>query len=242
MDELDLRKPGFQATAAYGHFGRNGFSWEKTDKAAALKDAAGPGGGKAKAAKAKAPAARRPRARNKNHPVAKRLAARQQGLATDWRLASVCRLTTIRSPNAHARVAFFLCHLLTMAQTSDASAAAGRAVLFRRMLDQAYRRKNAWISRRACLDAAAAATLREQIRESKNTMRLLPRSVSGHRRGKPALARIVRDRMATRPLPKVHAWWELGLAQWLYDRAGFFQLSACVTRLSGTTRPCAGRS
>ena len=59
VDELDLRKPGFQATAAYGHFGRNGFSWEKTDKAAALKDAAGLGGGKAKAAKAKAPAAKK---------------------------------------------------------------------------------------------------------------------------------------------------------------------------------------
>ncbi len=29
---LDLRKPIFQATAAYGHFGREGFSWERTDK------------------------------------------------------------------------------------------------------------------------------------------------------------------------------------------------------------------
>lgn len=29
---LDLRKPVFQATAAYGHFGRPEFSWEKTDK------------------------------------------------------------------------------------------------------------------------------------------------------------------------------------------------------------------
>ena len=36
---LDLRKPKFQATAAYGHFGRSGegFTWENTDKAAALK-------------------------------------------------------------------------------------------------------------------------------------------------------------------------------------------------------------
>jgi len=36
---LDLLKPGFQATAALGHFGRKGarFTWEKTDKAAALK-------------------------------------------------------------------------------------------------------------------------------------------------------------------------------------------------------------
>lgn len=36
---LDLRKPRFRETAAYGHFGRTGkaFTWEKTDKAAALK-------------------------------------------------------------------------------------------------------------------------------------------------------------------------------------------------------------
>jgi S-adenosylmethionine synthetase len=40
--ELDLRRPIFRKTAAYGHFGRNDadFTWEKTDKAAALKDAA----------------------------------------------------------------------------------------------------------------------------------------------------------------------------------------------------------
>jgi S-adenosylmethionine synthetase len=29
IDRLDLRKPGFQKTAAYGHFGRDEFSWEK---------------------------------------------------------------------------------------------------------------------------------------------------------------------------------------------------------------------
>ncbi|HKQ30766.1 MAG TPA: methionine adenosyltransferase [Burkholderiales bacterium] len=40
---LDLLKPIYQATAAYGHFGRTepGFTWERTDKAAALRDAAG---------------------------------------------------------------------------------------------------------------------------------------------------------------------------------------------------------
>ncbi len=39
IETLDLRKPKFQQTAAYGHFGRegDGFTWEKTDKAAALK-------------------------------------------------------------------------------------------------------------------------------------------------------------------------------------------------------------
>jgi S-adenosylmethionine synthetase len=34
---LDLLKPVYKKTASYGHFGREGFSWEKTDKAAALK-------------------------------------------------------------------------------------------------------------------------------------------------------------------------------------------------------------
>ncbi|NTS78624.1 methionine adenosyltransferase [Catenovulum sp. SM1970] len=38
---LDLEKPIYQATAAYGHFGREEFPWEKTDKAEALKAAAG---------------------------------------------------------------------------------------------------------------------------------------------------------------------------------------------------------
>ena len=33
---LDLKKPIYQKTAAYGHFGRDGFSWEKTDKVAEL--------------------------------------------------------------------------------------------------------------------------------------------------------------------------------------------------------------
>jgi S-adenosylmethionine synthetase len=38
IEGLDLRKPIFKATAAYGHFGRKGdsFTWEKTDKASAL--------------------------------------------------------------------------------------------------------------------------------------------------------------------------------------------------------------
>ena len=33
---LDLRKPIYCKTAAYGHFGREGFSWENTDKVSAL--------------------------------------------------------------------------------------------------------------------------------------------------------------------------------------------------------------
>ncbi|NLK45528.1 MAG: methionine adenosyltransferase [Treponema sp.] len=36
---LDLKKPIYQATSAYGHFGRNEFSWEKLDKLEALKKA-----------------------------------------------------------------------------------------------------------------------------------------------------------------------------------------------------------
>jgi S-adenosylmethionine synthetase len=41
--ELDLHRPIFRKTAAYGHFGRelDEFTWEKTDKADALREAAG---------------------------------------------------------------------------------------------------------------------------------------------------------------------------------------------------------
>jgi S-adenosylmethionine synthetase len=53
IDALDLRKPIYETTAAYGHFGRtperlgNGrgakslFTWERTDKVPALKRAVG---------------------------------------------------------------------------------------------------------------------------------------------------------------------------------------------------------
>lgn len=36
---LDLLRPIYRRTATYGHFGRDGFSWEKTDKVDALKKA-----------------------------------------------------------------------------------------------------------------------------------------------------------------------------------------------------------
>jgi S-adenosylmethionine synthetase len=43
IETLDLRKPVYKATAAYGHFGRkgDGFTWERTDRADALRKAAG---------------------------------------------------------------------------------------------------------------------------------------------------------------------------------------------------------
>ncbi|MFH1644731.1 MAG: methionine adenosyltransferase [bacterium] len=39
IEYLDLKKPVFAATAAYGHFGREEFSWEKTNKVEELKQA-----------------------------------------------------------------------------------------------------------------------------------------------------------------------------------------------------------
>ena len=41
IDMLDLKRPIYRKTAAYGHFGREDadFTWEKTDKAEALKAA-----------------------------------------------------------------------------------------------------------------------------------------------------------------------------------------------------------
>jgi S-adenosylmethionine synthetase len=43
IEQLDLRRPIFRQTAAYGHFGRNDLDlpWERTDKAEALAAAAG---------------------------------------------------------------------------------------------------------------------------------------------------------------------------------------------------------
>jgi S-adenosylmethionine synthetase len=43
IESLNLRRPIYKKTASYGHFGRNEpeFSWEATDKAAALKQGAG---------------------------------------------------------------------------------------------------------------------------------------------------------------------------------------------------------
>src|SRR5207244_8340552 len=43
LDVLDLRRPIYAKTAAYGHFGRDDgdFTWERTDKAHALRAAAG---------------------------------------------------------------------------------------------------------------------------------------------------------------------------------------------------------
>jgi S-adenosylmethionine synthetase len=50
---LDLHRPIFQKTAAYGHFGRtdHDFSWERTDRIDALREATGLG-----AARSPAPA------------------------------------------------------------------------------------------------------------------------------------------------------------------------------------------
>jgi S-adenosylmethionine synthetase len=45
IQTLDLKRPIYRSTAAYGHFGRapenGGFTWERTDKVEALKKAAG---------------------------------------------------------------------------------------------------------------------------------------------------------------------------------------------------------
>ena len=43
IEELNLRRPIYRSTASYGHFGReeSDFTWEKTDKAESLRNAAG---------------------------------------------------------------------------------------------------------------------------------------------------------------------------------------------------------
>ncbi|NNJ48157.1 MAG: methionine adenosyltransferase domain-containing protein, partial [Acidimicrobiia bacterium] len=39
--DLDLRRPIYRRTAAYGHFGRDGFPWEETNRVDELKSALG---------------------------------------------------------------------------------------------------------------------------------------------------------------------------------------------------------
>jgi S-adenosylmethionine synthetase len=41
IDQLELRRPIFAQTAAYGHFGRDGFSWERLDMVDTIRQAAG---------------------------------------------------------------------------------------------------------------------------------------------------------------------------------------------------------
>jgi S-adenosylmethionine synthetase len=41
IEQLDLRRPIYRATSAYGHFGRDGFAWEALDRVDALRRAAG---------------------------------------------------------------------------------------------------------------------------------------------------------------------------------------------------------
>jgi S-adenosylmethionine synthetase len=53
MESLNLRRPIYRKTAAYGHFGRSDkdFTWEATDKASTLREQAGLGAATAQAAK-----------------------------------------------------------------------------------------------------------------------------------------------------------------------------------------------
>ena len=39
--DLELKRPCFRKTAAYGHFGRPEFAWERTDRVAALQQKLG---------------------------------------------------------------------------------------------------------------------------------------------------------------------------------------------------------
>ncbi len=43
IEQLDLLRPIYKKTAAYGHFGRElpEFTWERTDKAAIIREKAG---------------------------------------------------------------------------------------------------------------------------------------------------------------------------------------------------------
>jgi S-adenosylmethionine synthetase len=69
VETLDLLRPIYRPTAAYGHFGRTEkpgfFTWEKTDRAAELKDRLFGGKVSSKAAKSEAPKAKASKAEPK---------------------------------------------------------------------------------------------------------------------------------------------------------------------------------
>ena len=68
IDELDLLAPIYKPTAAYGHFGRCEFPWEKTDRAAKIADDLAP----ARTATPRTAMVRRPRKRSRPIGVERR--------------------------------------------------------------------------------------------------------------------------------------------------------------------------
>jgi S-adenosylmethionine synthetase len=86
VEQLDLLRPIYRPTAAYGHFGRPEFTWEKTDRAAELADAFSEGGSKSAASSANGSREKNGRAEKavangtagKARPAAGRRAARAQ--------------------------------------------------------------------------------------------------------------------------------------------------------------------
>jgi S-adenosylmethionine synthetase len=73
IKELDLRRPIFRKTAAYGHFGREEpeFTWEKTPLVEKLKEHAHAGNGHAKNGSTSKPAAKKPAPGKGKSPVAR---------------------------------------------------------------------------------------------------------------------------------------------------------------------------
>ncbi|MBA3541782.1 MAG: methionine adenosyltransferase [Deltaproteobacteria bacterium] len=73
IKELDLRRPIFRKTAAYGHFGREEpeFTWEKTPLVEKLKDAANAGNGHVGATNGNGKTAKKPAKAAKGSPVAR---------------------------------------------------------------------------------------------------------------------------------------------------------------------------
>jgi S-adenosylmethionine synthetase len=84
IEQLDLLRPIYRPTAAYGHFGRKGFTWERTNRAKKMaKDLLG-AGGRAATKKAKSTASAKPaikRAAKKVRRAAKKVrrAAKKKG-------------------------------------------------------------------------------------------------------------------------------------------------------------------
>ena len=86
VDQLDLLRPIYRATAAYGHFGRPEFAWEKTDRAEEIASALLGG----KAAKASKPSPTR-KASPSNGASSKHVNGKAAGAATRPKKKAVTR-------------------------------------------------------------------------------------------------------------------------------------------------------
>ncbi|MCA9640547.1 MAG: methionine adenosyltransferase [Polyangiaceae bacterium] len=100
ITQLDLLKPIYSATAAYGHFGRKEFSWEKTNRAKELRALLSDKGAKVAVPAKKAAKANGAAASKKANGAAKKAAPAKNGAAKNGAAKKAAPKTTKATPKA----------------------------------------------------------------------------------------------------------------------------------------------